>query len=140
MNKRLFTSFVGFFIVCCLFLYLYQSSDAQIAPSVPNKEKRPLPSPITPIRAVPLPPSSDSPINVPIGAATPPNAAERSYGYINEFNGRLAVFADIHSPIPDIVTDITLSILPEADRQIIRQGFFVYSEAELSKLLEDLGS
>jgi hypothetical protein len=134
MNRRLLLAFIGFFAVCAIFVYSYYSmSDVQNPLNVPQ-ETTPSPSAAPSEGAVP----SQTPDQAIISIEQKENA--QPYCYIGEFNGRLSIYATQNSPTPDIITDIPLSILPAIDQETIRKGFFVYSKAELSKLLEDLGS
>lgn len=123
-----------------LFVYLgFTALDEQTPLTVPPSQLQasPSPTPSTPADPVHTPPTEE--IEYPI-IQIEQNDQAKPYCYIKEFNGRLSIYASKESPIPDIITDIPLSILPAADQDIIRQGFFVYSEADLSKILEDLGS
>jgi len=55
------------------------------------------------------------------------------------FDGMLAVFVPGES-FPEYLTDIDARTLLESDRQILYSGIAVYSDEELSSLLEDFGS
>lgn len=141
MTKRMLAACIGFFTVCCFFAYLYYFSiDDSLSPIVPQESESPAPapSPSSPVEYTTEPPAAPSePSHIQLEQ---PSAGSQPYCYIKEFNGRVSIYATPAAPIPDIITDIPLSILPAVDQEAVRRGFFLYSEAELSKLLEDLGS
>ncbi|MPM84200.1 hypothetical protein SDC9_131271 [bioreactor metagenome] len=73
---------------------------------------------------------------------TEENEADKNsaYCYVREFNGYLAIYNTMEDTVPNLITDINLSILPEVDAQLVQKGFGVPTKEELSRILEDLGS
>lgn len=58
---------------------------------------------------------------------------------LSGYEGMVAVFLP-GSEQPSYVTDAPVSCLPAADRKILTEGLPVFSEEELTRLLEDYGS
>lgn len=60
-----------------------------------------------------------------------------SYSYIiKEYNGKLAVF-ESGSDTPFRITDLDISVLPEADRKALQNGIKAANRKELNRILED---
>ena len=59
---------------------------------------------------------------------------------LGEYRGCLAVFAPGDGLLPSRVTDIQVGLLPQADRERLRQGIPVDSRRALLTLLEDFSS
>lgn len=55
---------------------------------------------------------------------------------LGECNGRLALYRE-NSAKPYKILDMEVYLLPEADREALREGIVVETEEELRKLLED---
>ncbi len=55
---------------------------------------------------------------------------------LKEYNGCIAVFTDSGSLLNEI-PDSNFSALPENDKEKLKNGIFVASEAELQSLIED---
>lgn len=67
----------------------------------------------------------------------PNTVSTNSYTYIiKEYNGKLAVFESVQEK-PYKVTNLSLTILPEYDKQLLQKGIEVSSVKELNKILED---
>lgn len=58
---------------------------------------------------------------------------------VSEHCGYVAVFMPDHS-LPSYITETKVSTLPFADRQMLSSGILIFSEEELSHILEDYGS
>ena len=65
--------------------------------------------------------------------------AEAEY-VLREYEGCVAVFASVGDSSPVSLTDIEVSTLRDADRQILKTGLAVSDREELLTLLEDLGT
>jgi len=59
---------------------------------------------------------------------------------LGEYRGCVAVFEPGDVLLPSRVTDIRLELLPQADREMLRQGIPVESRREMLMLLEDFSS
>ena len=70
---------------------------------------------------------------------TDPSPAAAKYT-VKVFGGRMAVYLTAHPDTPQYVTDVEVSTLPSADRIALHRGIAVYSEQELTSLLEDYSS
>ncbi len=64
---------------------------------------------------------------------------ETEYWIIKEYEGHPAVFNG-KDENPAEILDISISSLPSTDRMLLREGIRVYSENELSRLIEDYSS
>jgi hypothetical protein len=60
--------------------------------------------------------------------------------FIRDFNGKIAIFREENSPLPEEITNIRTYSLPDADKELILNGISIENHAQLSRLLEDLGS
>lgn len=58
---------------------------------------------------------------------------------LSGYNGLVAVYLP-GEETPSYVTETPVSFLPSADREALANGMPVYSEEELTRLLEDYGS
>ena len=56
---------------------------------------------------------------------------------VKDYNGRIGVFVN-DSEIPSSTLDVFVNSLPIADRNDLEKGITVYSQQELSRLIEDL--
>lgn len=56
---------------------------------------------------------------------------------VRDYNGRIGVFVN-DSEIPSSTLDVFVNSLPVADRNDLEKGITVYSQQELSRLIEDL--
>lgn len=66
--------------------------------------------------------------------------APEEYKYlVKDYNGFLTVFS-YGSDEPAYITDVLVATLPEYDRNLLKDGIIIYSEAGLSAILEDYGS
>ncbi len=64
-------------------------------------------------------------------------APSRTVKYmLREYQGRLAVFTGENKE-PDMVFDVYIHYLPEADRELLKQGIAVENYEQLTKLIED---
>jgi hypothetical protein len=59
---------------------------------------------------------------------------------LKEYEGYIGIFSPGFEKIPITVTDIEVSTLREADKQLLRAGIFAASREEMMQLLEDFGS
>lgn len=59
---------------------------------------------------------------------------------LGEYSGCVAVFEPEQSLLPSQVTDIRVGLLPEQDRDQLRDGIPVQTRRELLMLLEDFSS
>lgn len=59
---------------------------------------------------------------------------------VTAYEGRLAVYLTTHMDSPQYVTDVDISTLPAADREALQKGIPVYTEEELTSVLEDYSS
>ena len=69
--------------------------------------------------------------------------ADRSGGYrylVREYQGQVAVFLPKQLYGPKYVTGIRVDSLPLADREALEAGIRIRTDAQLTALLEDLGS
>lgn len=64
---------------------------------------------------------------------------KEEYWIIKEYEGRPAVFNGMNEN-PSEILDVSISSLPSSDRALLREGIRVYSESELSRLIEDYSS
>jgi len=65
---------------------------------------------------------------------------QKEDGYrLGEHEGRVAVYSQ-NGSVPITVTDIALSSLRQADREMLAKGLEAATQEELLSLLEDLGS
>lgn len=67
------------------------------------------------------------------------STSEAKYWVIKEYEGHPAVFDSLNEK-PSEILDINISSLPSSDRILLREGIRVYSENELSRLIEDYSS
>ena len=68
-------------------------------------------------------------------------AASDSEIYImREKDGYVGVFTEGDAENPIFMTDIVVLSLPEADREMLKEGIMVKGEEELRGILEDFGS
>lgn len=58
---------------------------------------------------------------------------------IREYDKRIAVFKE-NSDSPLYVTEVYVNELPKADKKLLKDGIHVYSEKELTRLIEDYTS
>lgn len=58
---------------------------------------------------------------------------------LSGYDGLVAVFVPGEEK-PSFVTETPVSVLPSADREALKVGMPVYSEEELTRLLEDYGT
>lgn len=72
------------------------------------------------------------------GVSESASEAEKTM-YLGIFEGKLALFVG-ESPYPNVVYDVMVRTLPEADRIRLAEGIPVADEAELARLLEDYTS
>ena len=69
--------------------------------------------------------------------------ADLSGGYrylVREYQGQVAVFLPKQLYGPKYVTGIRVDSLPQADREALEAGIRIRTDAQLTALLEDLGS
>ena len=64
---------------------------------------------------------------------------KEEYWIIKEYEGHPAVFNGMNKN-PSEILDVSISSLPATDRILLSEGIRVYSETELSKLIEDYSS
>lgn len=55
---------------------------------------------------------------------------------LREYEGRIGVFLD-GSPDPYDILEVPVELLPEYDRELLREGITVTDETELNSLIED---
>ena len=55
---------------------------------------------------------------------------------ISEYNGKIAVFKKL-SAEPLFVSDVYVSSLPQADKELLKEGIEVRTKKELNRLIED---
>ena len=68
-----------------------------------------------------------------------PQPAQPTY-WLRDLNGRVAVYyTNDPAAKPVEIYDIYVNLLPQADVLLLKQGFCVSGEAELQRILEDLG-
>lgn len=58
---------------------------------------------------------------------------------LSSYNGMVAVFVP-EDDAPTYVTQTPVSCLPSSDRKVIKEGLPIYTEEELTRLLEDYGT
>lgn len=69
------------------------------------------------------------------------NSDEVREGFIlKEYDGFIGIFSPGFEKIPITVTDIEVSTLREADKELLRAGIYAASREEMMQLLEDFGS
>lgn len=75
-------------------------------------------------------------------AVTPAGMQQRNpeEWVLGEYRGCVAVFGPEDGLLPGRVTDVPVSLLPETDRELLRQGIRVESRREMLMLLEDFSS
>ena len=59
---------------------------------------------------------------------------------VTVYEGRLAVYLTASAQAPQYVTDVEVSTLPAADREALQKGIPIYTEAQLTSILEDYSS
>jgi len=62
------------------------------------------------------------------------------YMIAREYNGRLCLFSPEDTKNPREMLDVYVNTLPESDRDMFRAGVSLYSESEVTRLLEDYTS
>ena len=67
--------------------------------------------------------------------SNPPKTDDDTY-IISEYNGKIAVFKKSSSE-PLFVSDVYVSSLPQADKQMLKNGIEVNTKKELNRLIED---
>jgi len=67
-------------------------------------------------------------------------AEKKVYMTAREHNGLLCIFESDDSENPSISLDVRVDSLPKADRDMFKKGVPLYSQAELSSLIEDYTS
>ena len=73
--------------------------------------------------------------------ATVPAAGTAECRYVvREYRGQVAVFLPLQTYGPKYVTEIPVSSLPQADREALENGIPIYTDAQLTALLQDYGS
>lgn len=65
--------------------------------------------------------------------------AEKQF-VVRELDGYVAVFFEGEDEVPVMVTDISVELLRDYDRELIKNGIVVPSKERLLMMLEDLGS
>lgn len=68
-----------------------------------------------------------------------PGAEAKDYYTVAEYDGKIAVFKNEEN-IPLEIFDSYAAVLPEADRELLRNGIRVNSTEELQKIIEDYTS
>jgi len=77
------------------------------------------------------------PESQPAPASSSQDAADPEAGYLlGEYNGRVSVLSP-DTREPEMIFDIFLRTLPDADQELLRQGIRVSTYAELTRLIED---
>lgn len=56
---------------------------------------------------------------------------------LKEYNGNIAVYRYGETQPIDILSEIVYYSLPKYDREQLKKGIYIYSEAELQRLIED---
>ncbi len=59
---------------------------------------------------------------------------------VADYEGHLAVYLTANAQAPEYVTDVRVCTLPAADRQALKKGIPIYTEAQLTSILEDYSS
>ncbi|HHU22064.1 MAG TPA: hypothetical protein GXZ52_01390 [Clostridiales bacterium] len=59
---------------------------------------------------------------------------------LKEYEGYIGIFSPGFEKIPITVTDIEVSTLREADKELLAAGIYTSSREEMMQLLEDFGS
>lgn len=59
---------------------------------------------------------------------------------VADYQGRLAVYLSAQMDAPQYITDVEVSTLPRADRLALADGIPIYTEEELTSILEDYSS
>ena len=54
--------------------------------------------------------------------------------------GKIAVYSSMEAQTPQYVTDFDTAVLPQQDREMLKEGIGLRNEEELQMLLEDYGS
>lgn len=67
------------------------------------------------------------------------NETANSRYTVEEYQGKIAVFKDGEA-VPYEIFDTYVAVLPEHDRQLLKDGINVSSETELQKIIEDYTS
>lgn len=85
-------------------------------------------------RPVPAGPKAES------AASTGGRPSDGSKYTVTIFEGRVAIYLTEQMSSPKYVTDIPVSTLPAADRKALEEGISIFTEEELTAILEDYGS
>ena len=72
-------------------------------------------------------------------AAVQPESPQWRY-LVKAFGGQVAVYEQGQPASPKYVTGIQVQSLPKVDREKLEQGIPIYTDPELTKILEDFGS
>ena len=59
---------------------------------------------------------------------------------VTTYQGHLAVYLTTHMDTPQYITDVEVSTLPRADREALDAGIPIYTEQQLTSILEDYSS
>ncbi len=63
----------------------------------------------------------------------------QDYYTVKEYDGKVAVYKN-NDTVPSTVFDAYTSLLPEQDRELLKQGIRVKTDEELQKVIEDFTS
>lgn len=138
MNRQKIIYFLPIVIVLSLFFaFLFILSDDGVRKNVPPADNKK--AGVIAVNPAPSATSNTNKENKDNSNIRSSSAKLPKY-FVTDFNGRVAIFSDEHSPIPDEITSIRIINLPVTDQELIQNGINIDSTAELSKLLEDLGS
>ncbi len=80
--------------------------------------------------------TSGAGVSQPPSSLPVPSGPEKPMYLVGEFNGSVAVFR-FGERKPQQVLETPLSVLPEQDRRLLREGIPVMTEEELASVLED---
>lgn len=78
----------------------------------------------------------DSPSQPAPAEEIPDSAPEKSVYLLGEYNGRVSVLSP-STLEPEMIFDIFVRTLPDADQELLRQGIRVNTYEELTRLVED---
>lgn len=73
-------------------------------------------------------------------ASTAGRPSDGSKYTVTVFEGRVAIYLTEQMSSPKYVTDVPVSTLPAADRAALEEGIPIFTEEELTSILEDYGS
>lgn len=69
-----------------------------------------------------------------------PTAGDDAKYTVTTYQGRLAVYLTAQMDTPQYITDVEVSTLPKADREALSDGIPIYTEEQLTSILEDYSS